>query len=286
MTGNGYVTASVNQEEAKRAGTDLQFQAISMFVPNVDNTPNPPTTPPNPVNPDGTPTTPTPPTGPVNVPNLPVGPDPTLDTPPVTPVTPGYTDGTTPIVPNVVGDIQKAYPKADTDNLPDTVTFTNALTNNGGQPDSLQLFPTGAVKSDGTLNTGWTFNATTATFTQNAGLPTEIKVQFLNPDGTAVTVKTGAVYPTLSVPANSTAFYQTKVTYPDLDDSTPFPRSRSPSTWIPPRTRSSILRRAAPPPTKSTRLRRSSVITLPHWAPFPPRLQLRKSPPTAALQAA
>ena len=56
------------------------------------------------------------------MPNLPVGPDPTLDTPPVTPVTPGYTDGTTPIVPNVAGDIQKAYPKADADNLPDTVT--------------------------------------------------------------------------------------------------------------------------------------------------------------------
>lgn len=242
VTGNGYANPSVNQEEAKGAGTDLQFQAISMFTPNVDNNPNPTTTPPNPVNPDGTPNTtpPAPPTGPVQVPILnpgPTGPtgtptvgDPTVNTPPVQPATPGYLDPSNtpiPIVPDVAGDTQKAYPKADPDNVADTVTFTNALTNTSTtQPDSLQLFPTGAVDPvTGALQNGWTFDSTTATFTQNAGnLLTEIKVQFLDPNtGNAVTVKTGAVYPTLIVPANSTAFYQTKVTYPDPDDSSVTP---------------------------------------------------------------
>ncbi|GGL92781.1 hypothetical protein GCM10010840_33590 [Deinococcus aerolatus] len=232
VTGNGYATGSINEEENKALGTDWQFVAITMFASTLDNKPNPSTPPTNPVDPGGNPYTPTPASGPVNVPTLPVGPDATPNTPPVNPSSPGYMDGTTPIIPNATGDTQIAYPAADPDNLADFVTFTNALTNTSAQGDALQLFPSGAVATNGTLNAGWTFDAATGTFTQNAGNPlTEIRVTFLNPNGTPVTVKTGATYPTLIVPANSSAYYLTRITYPDPDDSAPV-LSRSVTTDV------------------------------------------------------
>ena len=111
-------------------------------------------------------------------------------------------------------------------------------------------------------------------------------MQFLNPDGTAVTVKTGAVYPTLSVPANSTAFYQTKVTYPDLDDSNPV--SKVTISIDVDSTKDALF----DPETGGT----TTDKIYPAAAQFgdstagqgavPPRLRLRKSPPTAALRAA
>lgn len=226
FTGNGIAGGVTAYEEygsapSKTQGTDLQFAKVTLFQPNVDNQPNPTgTAPTTPVKPDGTAYTPTVSTTPVKVPTQPAGPvtpivtgdpnNPTKDT-----TTPGYLDGTTPIdAGTLAGDLQKAYPKANDDNLDDVVIFTNSLKNNGTQLDKLQLFP---VNTDGTLLTGATWDATNKVFT----LPGGIKVEFLNPDSTSIPVATGALYPTITSPAGSTAYYRVKVTYPDADDSAP-----------------------------------------------------------------
>lgn len=211
---NGYTVGSVNSEQAKASGTDLQFTKVQLYSVAV----NPPPTS-KPLNPDGTPYTPPAPAD-VDVPTLASGPtDPTINTPPVQPVK-GYTDaGSTPIVPNTGSNLQIAYPKADNaDNNPDVVTFNNVISNTGSAPDKVQLFPEDAVKADGTLNANWTFDAATATFTYtNGGSVT--KVQFLDPSGNVIATPGGALYPAFDLPAGSSVYYQTKVTYPDPDDS-------------------------------------------------------------------
>lgn len=230
--GNGYATGTTNYEENKAVGTDLQFTKVTVYAPAIDNNPNNPTTPTSPVDSSGNPITdPTkiPPVTSVDVPTETVGK--TGDNTPVV-TTPGYvtpgapvsdpTPGGTPIVPNVAGDIQIAYPKADTNNNPDTVVFTNTLTNTGGATDKVQLFP---ALADGTPDPAYTFNPSTGTFTNST---TGVVIRFLDPiSGQPIPVSTDpndptkATYPTVTVPNGSTAIYRTEVTFPDPDDSQP-----------------------------------------------------------------
>lgn len=215
-------------------GADLQFVKVTTFQPNLTAAPNV-ANPTNPVGPDGS-TTATPPAlGTVNVPTVPGG-TPNRPTPtqpatgyPSTPGNPADPSGAagTPIVPDVQGNQQTAYPKADNDNpstnpaigqtndlagSADTIIFTNDLKNNGVDGDTVQLFPAG---SDGALLAGTTFNAATGVFT----LPDGTKVRFLDPaTGQPIPVGTGATYPTVTVPAGKTVIYRTEVTLPDPSD--------------------------------------------------------------------
>lgn len=227
-TANGYPTGTTNQEDGKAVNTDLQFHKITMFTPNIDNNPTDPSQPPpTPTDPDGNPHTPPATTTTVQVPTLPPNqPDPTLGTPPVDNPVPGYpsTDPTpVPIVPNLTGDEQIAYPPADPNNDPDKVTFKNNVTNSGGSPDKVQIFPTDAVDpTTGDLLPGHSFDPGTATFTYPDGKT----VQFVKP-GTTTPIpvvddpnKT-TDYPGFDVPAGGSVFYDTVVTYPDPDDSNP-----------------------------------------------------------------
>lgn len=217
-TGNGYATGSTNYEEAKPENDDLQFHKVTMFTPGVTTSPNP-NSPTNPTNPDGTTATPIP-NDPVPVPTLAPGDtDPTKDTPP-TEEKPGYPSSgdptPTPIIPNLNGNIQEAYPKADPDTTPDQVTFTNTVKNTGTTADKVQLFPKEAVNPDGTLKPNYTYDPATATFTQ----PDGTKVQFLDPKtGQPIPQKDGSLYPEVDVPAGSEVYYQTRITFPDPDDS-------------------------------------------------------------------
>lgn len=208
VNGNGYAANSTNYEDGKTQDTDLQFTRVSLFQPTLNNAPNTSTS--TPIGPDGQTTTPPPITTTVGVPTVPAGtPNRPTPTQPATGYT--YTTGNTPI--EISGGIQKAYPPADTDNLNDVVVFTNSLTSTVA--DTAQLFPT---DSSGNFLTGTTYDNTTGIFT----LPGGITVQFLNPNGgTPITAGTGAIYPSISIPAGSRVFYQTKVTYPDADDSSP-----------------------------------------------------------------
>lgn len=228
--GNGYATGTTAYEENKAVNTDLQFTKVTVYAPALDNNPN--TNPTTPVDTSGNPITdPTkiPPVTTVDVPTLPTGT--TGDNTPVV-NTPGYvtpgaptsdpTPGGTPIVPNVAGDMQIAYPKADTNNNPDTVVFTNTLTNTGGATDKVQLFP---ALADGTVDPAYTFDPATGTFTNST---TGVTIRFLDPiTGLPIPVSTDpnnpttATYPTVTVPNNSTVVYRTEVTYPDADDSQP-----------------------------------------------------------------
>ncbi|WP_291425257.1 hypothetical protein [Deinococcus sp.] len=231
--GNGYATGTTAYEDSKAVDTDLQFTRVTVYAPALDNNPNTPTTPTNPVDSAGNPITdPTkiPPVTSVDVPTLASGT--TGDNTPVVP-TPGYvtpgapasdpTPGGTPIVPNVAGDVQTAYPKADNNNTtPDTVVFTNTLTNTGGATDKVQLFP---ALADGTPDPAYTFDTATGTFTNST---TGVTVRFLDPlTGAVIPVSTDpnnpttAFYPTVTVPNGSTAVYRTEVTYPDTNDSDP-----------------------------------------------------------------
>lgn len=210
-------------------GADLQFVKVTTFKPSLENTPNV-ATPSNPVAPDGT-TTATPPAlvG-VNVPTVPGGtPNQPTPTQPVTgyPTNPSDpTSGGTPIVPDVQGNRQIAYPKADSDNgstapsvgqtndlagTTDTIIFTNGLKNSGAA-DRVQLYPAGP---DGKLLAGTTFDANTGIFT----LPDGTKVRFLGPNtNQPIPVGTGASYPTVTAPSGGTVIYRTEVTLPDGSD--------------------------------------------------------------------
>lgn len=215
-------------------GTDLQFVKLTTFNPSLSATPNDPNTP-NPTAPDGT-TAVTPPTlGTVQVPtvtaNTPNTPNPTnpaqgyLSTP-SNPSDP--TSGGTPIVPDLTGNKQTAYPKADADNNPatvpaagqtndqpgnaDIINFTNDVKNTGAVSDQVQLYPAGP---DGKLLAGTTFDASTGVFT----LPSGIQVIFLAPNtNAAIPVASGATYPTLTVPAGGSAVFRTQVITPDAND--------------------------------------------------------------------
>lgn len=225
---NGAVVATPAQ------GADLQFVRVTTFQPNLTATPNV-ANPTNPVGPDGSTTVTPPALGTVNVPTVSSGtpnrPNPTQPATgyPSTPSNPADPSGAagTPIVPDVQGNRQTAYAKADNDNpssnpaigqtndlagAADTITFTNDLKNNGTLDDTVQLFPAG---SDGALLTGTTFNAATGVFT----LPDGTKVRFLDPStGQPIAVGTGASYPTVTVPAGKTVIYHTEVTLPDPSD--------------------------------------------------------------------
>ncbi|GAA5514637.1 hypothetical protein Dcar01_03393 [Deinococcus carri] len=214
-------------------GTDLQFVKVTTFQPALTGTPNVPN-PTNPVGPDGS-TGATPPAqGTVNVPTVPGG-TPNQPTPtqpatgypsyPTNPADP--TSGGTPIVPDVQGNKQIAYPRADSDNpstspatgqtndLPgtaDTIIFTNDLKNNGTASDRVQLFPAGP---DGKLLAGTTFDSSTGVFT----LPDGTRVRFLGPNtNQPIPVGSGATYPTVTAPAGGTVIYRAEVTLPDGSD--------------------------------------------------------------------
>lgn len=228
--GNGVPTGTTLLEENKAANSDLQFTKVTVYAPALDNNPNTTTT--APVDSAGNPITDTtkiPPVTSVDVPTLPAGT--TGDNTPVV-STPGYvtpsapasdpTPGGTPIASNVSGDIQTAYPKADTNNAPDTVVFTNTLSNTGGATDKVQLFP---ALADGTPDPAYKFDPATGTFTNTT---TGVTVRFLDPvTGQPIPVSTDptdptkATYPTVTVPDKSTAVYRTEVTYPDANDSDP-----------------------------------------------------------------
>lgn len=228
--GNGVPTGTTLLEENKAADTDLQFTRVTVYAPELDNNPNTNTA--TPVDSAGNPITDTtkiPPVTTVDVPTETTGK--TGDNTPVV-STPGYvtptapagdpTPGGTPIVPNVGGDVQIAYPKADTNTTPDTVVFTNTLTNTGGAADKVQLFP---ALADGTPDPAYTFDPATGTFTNST---TGVVIRFLDPiTGQPIPVSTDpadptkATYPTVTVPNGSTAVYRTEVTYPDANDSDP-----------------------------------------------------------------
>lgn len=228
--GNGVPTGTTLLEENKAANTDLQFTKVTVYAPELDNNPNTNTT--TPVDSAGNPITDTtkiPPVTTVDVPTLPVG-TPNDNTPVVTDdgyVTPGApatdpTPGGTPIASDIAGDNQIAYPKADTNTTPDTVVFTNTLTNTGGAADKVQLFP---ALADGTPDPAYTFDPATGTFTNST---TNVVIRFLDPiTGQPIPVSTNpsdptkATYPTVTVPNGSTAVYRTEVTYPDANDSDP-----------------------------------------------------------------
>lgn len=228
--GNGVPTGTTVYEENKAVNTDLQFTKVTVYAPALDNNPNGSTT--TPVDSAGNPITDTtkiPPVTSVDVPTETTGK--TGDNTPVV-STPGYvtptapagdpTTGGTPIVPNVGGDVQIAYPKADTNSTPDTVVFTNTLTNTGGATDKVQLFP---ALADGTPDPAYVFNPTDGTFTNST---TGVVIRFLDPiTGAPIPVSTdpnnptAATYPTVTVPNGSSAVYRTEVTYPDTNDSDP-----------------------------------------------------------------
>lgn len=195
QTFNG--TAPVTTTESATT-LGLQYAVATVYTPVIDNNSTPSTTPTKPVDSDGNPMTP---------------PTTTTVTPPGGTGTPGYTDPAgTPIV-GLGSDNQIAYPKADADNNPDVVTFTNTVTNNGTADDKVQLFP--VDPNTGTLLSGVTYDSTTGTFTY----PDGTTVQFLDPvTHQPILAEPGALYPTVIVPAGSTAYYETKVTYPDPND--------------------------------------------------------------------
>lgn len=216
-------------------GADLQFVRVTTFNPTLKNTPNI-ATPTNPVAPDGT-TVATPPAlEPVKIPTVASG---TPNQPAPTQPATGYpsypsnpsdpTSGGTPIVPDVQGNRQVAYPRADSDNASttpsvgqtndlagttDTIIFTNDLQNSGASSDRVQLYPAGP---DGKLLAGTTFDASTSIFT----LPDGTKIRFLGPNtNQPIPVGAGASYPTVTAPAGSTVIYRTEVTLPDGSDAT------------------------------------------------------------------
>lgn len=213
---------------------DLQFVRVTTFLPTLQGSPNV-ANPVNPVGPGGTTGPTAPPLVTVNVPTVPGGtpnqpaPTQTATGYPSTPSNPADPSGAngTPIVPDVQGNKQVAYPKADNDNPStnpavgqtndlaggaDTVIFTNQLKNNGASDDTVQLFPAGGDKGllDGTI-----FDANTGVFT----LPDGTKVRFLAPGtGQPIPVAAGALYPTVTAPAGKTVIYRTEVTLPDGSD--------------------------------------------------------------------
>lgn len=201
---------------------DLQYTRVRLTQPKVDV--NEPTKDPgNPANPIGNVVTP-PTTGtgtpdpnydPGN-PGNPINPVSPPGTPSGTgdPQTPGYLDPSKPGTPIATpgGDLQIAYPPADSDTGADKVTFYNTLTN-VGMADTVNLFPTDSTGAPiGVNNNDGSFT-----------LPGGVTVRFLKADGSAITTfftdSSGSKYPTVALPDGQTTpqsvNIRVEVTYPD-----------------------------------------------------------------------
>ncbi|EYB66991.1 hypothetical protein DEIPH_ctg055orf0022 [Deinococcus phoenicis] len=200
--GTGQVFDAVSKTNPNQTETAsslyLQYNQVTVYSPTVDTAPpkvTPPTTPPT--------------------------------TPPGVTVTPGttpvYTDPNnpnTPILPDVAGDVQKAYPRSDSETVAaDSVTFNNVVTSSPTSPaDTVLLFPTDSSGNPIGTNNG------DGTFT----LPGDVKVSFGGTGVTLVTGPDGNKYPSVTLPAGTTgttpsASYTVTVTYPDPDTINPVP---------------------------------------------------------------
>lgn len=219
----------------KAENEDLQYVKVTLIRPNLTNTP--PTAPnnPTPSNP-GVPSVPVPPVtadpnGKVVVPPTTPGtvdpnvPGTGVPTQPVTPLKPGTPPGqNVPLVPGYVdpkgpggqdrptpieikNDEQHAYPPADEDDLPDTVTFVNEATSkNTDDTVTITATPDGSDGVTATIIGAYTVDA--------GGVATPVDDAEPGKDGFQVTI-----------PANGKVVYFTKVTYPDKDNS---PTKRDP----------------------------------------------------------
>lgn len=203
-TGNGLPTGTTLYENqivstsgtisGPAQNTDLQYQALQIYTPTLTNTPV------------GTNTT----TG-TTVST-------TVDTPLTDgPTVPGYTDPSGTIIEiKPKGDQQIAYPKADTIDGPDTVVFTNTITNGGTLSDPVTV---SVVASNG---------QTISTPTTNADGTVTYTVTQTNSDGTTTTA-TVTLDPTpyadpTGIAPGASQNYTVTVTYPDSDGvSNPYP---------------------------------------------------------------
>ncbi len=111
-------------------------------------------------------------------------------------------------------------PVADSDTTADTMTFVHSV-GNYPQPsyttpvdDLAQVSVTAAVnQTTGAIKAGWSFDSTTSTFTDPAG----ITIQLLTMAGSPLPILAGSTYPSVVSNANTLAYFKTKVTYPDID---------------------------------------------------------------------
>ncbi|PNY81646.1 hypothetical protein [Deinococcus koreensis] len=225
-----YPYAALTEAQANPASTngDLQYTRVTVFTPTVTNAPA-----------DGDPATAgqqTPTTTVVVPPSAstvidPNNPTSAPGTPssPSDPTQPGYTDppvagSTGAVAVTVVGNVQTAYPPADTNAAADAVNFKNTVTTPAGSPaDTVNLFPVNPALNVGDAGYGAPYgtNNGDGSFT----LPDGTVVRFLNADGSAPTLVTspvdGKAYPVVSVPAGgATVSYITQVVYPDSNSLT------------------------------------------------------------------
>lgn len=224
-TTTAYPYAALTEAQANPASTngDLQYTRVTVFTPSVTNAPadgdpaaagqQPPTT--TVVVPPSA-TTVIDPNNPTSAPGTPGSPS--------DPTQPGYTDppvagSTGAVAVTVIGNVQTAYPPADTNAMADTVNFKNTVTTPAGSPaDTVNLFPVNPALNVGDAGYGAPYgtNNGDGSFT----LPDGTVVRFLNADGSAPTLVTspvdGKTYPVVSVPAGgATVGYVTQVSYPD-----------------------------------------------------------------------
>lgn len=182
-----------------------------------------------------TPTSPTV-TNPTVFPTDPTNPPATTPVGDGTSTGPGYqTDGPgggttdTPVYVNPTTGDQTAYPKADADANPDTVTPTGGLTNVGPNPDVLTIGPASDPDGTGPATATLINPATNAPFQTGdpvvdpngnpiPGITTVVNpdgtVSFVaaNPDGTPQTNPDGSY---VGIPAGSNPAYEVQITYPD-----------------------------------------------------------------------
>lgn len=225
-----YPYAPLTEAQANPASSngDLQYTRVTVFTPTVVNAPA-----------DGDPATagqqaPTttvvvPPSAATVIdPNNPTS-APGTPSSPSDPTQPGYTDppvagSTGAVAVTVIGNVQTAYPPADTNAAADAVNFKNSLTTPTGAPaDTVNLFPLNPALNVGDAGYGAPYgtNNGDGSFT----LPDGTVVRFLNADGSAPALVTspvdGKIYPVVAVPAGgATVGYLTQVVYPDSNSLT------------------------------------------------------------------
>lgn len=188
--GTQNTTVTEQKDPAAPAYDDLfwQYSSVTIFTPSVDTTPKDP----------ATGTIDTPPTGGTNE--------------------PGYTSPSGTAV-AVNGDQQVAYPKADTNTDPDTVVFTNTVTNTTTNPDpvTLTIVPNTSALPGSPLPADYSQTVTPT------GNPGEYTVVQTNPDGTTTTATVTISTPSVTVPKNGSTDYTVTVVYPDQDSANPNP---------------------------------------------------------------